>query len=370
MDHIGSLPALIDGGYDGPIYATQPTLAITRLSLEDALSLQRVSPGETKKFIDRFDRLARSVTYDASTVLVGSTSLALREAGHLLGSASAEITSAKSRVILSGDLGRTNSPILRDPNRIWTNQAPVNLVVMECTYGSRDHGHSADEIRNELERIVIDGIRRGGHILVPAFALGRTQTLLWYLNDLVESKRITSIPVFIDTPMGLAATKTYSSFSALFDKEALARIDSGDDPLDFTNLFSVERGRDSRDLVDARGPLIIIAGSGMCNGGRIVGHLSNKLSDPTSTVLFVGHQADGTLGQNISEAASRRRSSVRINGDDVPLLAKIEVLHGLSAHADRSELASWLRAIPSIESVALHHGDRHSQQAFSTFVHA
>ncbi len=363
LDHIGNVPTLLEGGFDAPIYATPPTLQIARLSLEDSLDMQRVSPRDAEALLARFDALSRPMPY-AQRFEAAGLGLTFHEAGHILGSASVEVESRASRVIVSGDLGRNDSPILRDPNTTWTSGKPVDVVVMEATYGERDHAHSHDDIERDLEAVLKDAIARKAKVLVPAFAIGRTQTLLYFLNTLVESKRIPEVPVMIDTPMGLAVTATYQKFRRLFDKEALAKLARGDDPLDFEDLFEVRRGRESRKLHDAEGPMIIIAGSGMCTGGRILGHLRDGLPHETTTVLFVGYQAEGTPGRRIQDAA-KRGGRVRIDGEEVVVRAKVATLKGLSAHADRKELLAWLRHIPNAKRVALHHGEVGAQRAFA-----
>jgi metallo-beta-lactamase family protein len=370
LDHIGSLPALLDGGFDRPIVGTKPTLDIARISLEDSLEMQRLPDAAVRGFLKRFDQLARSVPYGVGggSAFDFPGTITFREAGHILGSASVEIVSAKSRVIVSGDLGRPDSPILMDYNTTWDAGRPVDVVVMEATYGARDHEHSHDDVEQQLKRIVQQAARDKSKVLVPSFAIGRTQTLLWFLNRLVERGDVVNVPVALDTPMGLVVTETYDRFHKLFDKQSLDALGRGDDPLDFEELFSVKRGRDSARLREVPGPLIIIAGSGMCTGGRIVGHLLDGLPDPRTVVCFVGHQAQGTPGRRIQEAA-KTGGVVRLDGMDVPVRARIETLRGLSAHADRSELKRWLGAIPGVRRCALHHGEAEAQRAFATWAH-
>lgn len=362
LDHIGALPILLDRGYDGPILATKATLDIARISLEDSLSMQRASFREIKWFLETFDSLARPVPYDVAGTQVGNLGLNLtfREAGHILGSASVDIVSAQSRVIISGDLGRPDSPILKDPFRDWPNSKPVDLVVMESTYGSRDHEHGHQDIEETLLRVVKETVSKKGKIFIPAFAIGRTQVLLWYLNELAESGRLPRVPVALDTPMGLLVTETYQKFRKLYDKETIAKMQRGDDPLDFDELFVVKKGKDSWRLVDAPGPLIVIAGAGMVTGGRIIRHLIDGLPDPRNTLLFVGHQSVGTPGRRIQEAA-KAGSTFWLDGQEVMIRARIETLRGLSAHADRKELKDWLSHIPGVQRVALHHGEVSAQ---------
>jgi metallo-beta-lactamase family protein len=242
---------------------------------------------------------------------------------------------------------------------------------MESTYGDRDHAKSPGDIQDDLEQIITRALRDGGHILIPAFSIGRTQTLLYYLNALVESGRIDNVPVAVDSPMGLNVTEVYAAHRHLFDADATALLRRGDDPLDFDGLYAVNRSRDSRRLREMEQPAIIIAGSGMCTGGRIVGHLLELLPLPETSVLFVGYQARGTPGRAIQEARrGGRGGSVEIDGKRVAVRAEVQTISGLSAHADRGELAAWLSAISGVKDVALHHGERDGQRRLEEFLAA
>lgn len=363
LDHIGSLPHLLDGGYDKPLLATRATLDIARISLEDSLNMQRASFREIEWFLKTFDKLARPIPYDvAGTNVPGlNLNIVFREAGHILGSASVDIVSEKSRVILSGDLGRPASPILKDAFTAWPAGRDVDVVVMESTYGSRDHEHGHKDIEETLLRVVKDTVAQKGKIFIPAFAIGRTQVLLYFLNELAEAGRLPRVPVALDTPMGLLITETYQKFRKLYDKETVQKLQRGDDPLDFDELFVVKKGKDSWRLVDAPGPLIVIAGAGMITGGRIIRHLISGLPDPKNTLLFVGHQSVGTPGRRLQEAA-KTGAPFWLDGEEITIRARIETLRGLSAHADRKELQSWLGHIPSPKRVALHHGEASAQR--------
>lgn len=368
LDHIGSLPQLLDAGFDKPIFCTRATYEICRISLEDSMGMARMPDREIVEVLRRFEKLTRTLAYDVAATVHGMQgTITFRDAGHILGSASIEIVTDKSRVVFSGDLGRPNSPILRDANSSWKNERDVDLVIMETTYGARDHEHTHEDIEKTLERIVNDAWKRRAKVLIPAFAIGRTQVLLWFLSDLVEKGRIPEIPVALDTPMGLLVTETYKRAKRLYDRETLDRIQHGDDPLDFDSLFAVRSGKDSFRLRNTDGAMIVIAGSGMCTGGRIVGHLMDGLPDPETTVLFVGHQGVGTPGRRIQEVAAAGGGTVRIDGEELPVRARIEVLRGLSAHMDRGELLAWLGNIPRVKRVGLNHGDVNAQQAFLAF---
>ncbi len=367
-DHVGSLPVLLDGGFERPILGTHATLEIADLVLTDGLRLQGASDTEVAQFRRRFKALARAVRYDEAVTLEGfAGDVWFREAGHILGSTSVDIQSAQSRVICSGDLGRPESPILRDYATTWPTERALDLVVLESTYGDRDHQHGHDDVEAELERVLKRALFDGGHVLVPAFAIGRTQTLLYHLNTLVEAGRLPRLPVAVDSPMGLRVTELYQGMRWLFDRESLEKIARGDDPLSFTDLYAVRRGQDSVRLREVSEPMLIIAGSGMCTGGRIVGHLKELLPKPETCVLFVGYQARGTPGRAIQEAARRGGGLVRLDGEDVMVRCEVATLSGLSAHADRAELLRWLRALPNPRRVALHHGEPEAQRAFAAW---
>lgn len=368
-DHVGSVPELLSRGYDGPILGTRATIAVARIVLDDGLRLQHVRDAERARMLALFDRQAKPIGYDTMREHIEgvAASFAFREAGHILGSSSVEMRVAGKRLIFSGDLGRPNSPILRDYNQTWASDSAVDFVLMESTYGDSVHAQSHDDVQRELERILLRAMDLGGHILVPAFAIGRTQTLLYHLNTLVESGRVRNLPVAIDTPMGLAVTETYDEFRGLFDREANERIAHGDDPLAFESLYSVRRAKDSIRLRETKGPMLVIAGNGMCTGGRIVGHLQELLPDEKTCVVFVGFQAPGTTGRAIQDAARRGTGRVYVGGEEVSVRAQIETLSGLSAHADQHELSAWLNAIPGAPRVGLHHGEPEAQRTFAAY---
>ena len=362
-DHVGSLPALLEAGFEGAICGTRATLAIAEINLRDGIRLAGGSDGEVRRFVAQYRELTRPLRYDGAYPIGGMT-VTLREAGHILGSASVEVGLPKSRVVLSGDLGRPGTPLLRDPFTGWSEG--VDLVVMESTYGGREHGCTHAEARDRLEAAVSRAVALEGHVLIPAFAIGRTQTILYLLNELVESGAVPPIPVAVDTPMGIRVTELHQDETALYDAEALGRMAMGDDPLDFEALYAVRRGRDSHRLRELPGPMVVIAGSGMCTGGRIVGHLLDRLPRHETTVLLVGYQVPGTPGHALQRA--RHGATIDLAGERVRVLAKVETLSGLSAHADRQELAAWLAAVPGNPRVALHHGDPEAQEALARWL--
>jgi metallo-beta-lactamase family protein len=291
------------------------------------------------------------------------------EAGHILGSASVVVEMREGddfkRLIFSGDVGRTGLPIIRDP-------APphdgADVVICESTYGNRDH-ESVEGAREQLARVVRETAARGGRLLIPAFAVGRTQELVYDLHSLRRDDKIPNIPIFIDSPLATNATAVFSMHPESYDhNEELVR--NAPNLFDFPMVTFTRDVMESKRLNTMHGPMIIIAASGMCESGRILHHLQHGASDSRNTILIVGFQAEHTLGRRIVE----ERSTLRIFGDDVPLAAQVEVLLGYSAHADRTELQAWLREVRGAgapdgrdtPTVYLVHGEAEAQQAFAT----
>ncbi|HTV17501.1 MAG TPA: MBL fold metallo-hydrolase [Polyangiaceae bacterium] len=365
LDHIGALPALIERGFAGPIYGTAATLAIAGLVLSDALGIEGASPADCERCLSELKRRGRALQY-GQRVTLGNVELVLHDAGHMLGSSSVELTSAKSRVIFSGDLGRPGSPLMHDYNTSWKRGRPVDLVVMESTYGDEEHAHGHDELELELERIMLEAQRRGGSVLVPSFAIGRAQTLLYHMHRLVQAGRIPALPVALDSPRGLRVVNSYAEFAHLIDRETLAAMARGEAPLDFEGLYALDAPAQTPRLSMMPGPMLILAGNGMCTGGRIVGHLRRLLPIDQTTVLFVSYQAEGTPGRAIQRAATRG-GRVWLDHEEVRVRAHVETLSGLSAHADRRELGRWLGAIPDVQKVALHHGEPRVQRSFASW---
>lgn len=370
FDHIGGLPELLLAGKIKQLFATPATLEIAKHLLIDSIRIKGGHNDDCRRFSGAFKRIAAPVRYGQPTQLKNSSlKFTLHEAGHILGSASVELKDTNSRVIISGDLGRPNSPLLRDYHTQWDTDTDVDMVLLESTYGSRCHDASPKELEAQLETTILRSLQDGGHILVPSFAIGRTQTLLYLLNTLVESNRIPELPVAVDTPLGLKVTNTYKRFQRLYDKEAIDKIEQGDDPIDFDSLFSVKRSRDSKKLDELSQPCLIIAGSGMCTGGRIVGHLQQLLELPQTNVIFVGYQAKHTPGAYLQAFEQKRTSNepgtLEIGGQTVEVRAQIDTLPGISAHADQEELTRWLKAVPNVKNVALHHGNHSSQTALA-----
>ena len=374
IDHAGRIPFLVARGFDGPIYCTPATRDLCAIMLADSAHIQ-VKDAE---YLERRGREHAPPLYDQRAVVqtlnqmvsvpynhpitVGPGAVAtFQDAGHILGSASVslDLTEAKTkkRLVFSGDVGRRGLPIIRDP------QPPsgADAVIMESTYGNRDHV-SVEGARVELARVVNEAAARGGRILVPAFAVGRTQELVYDLRSLIEANLIPALPVFVDSPLATRATGVFELHPDAYDRTEVGVRTLGQLFRD-ESIRYVRDATESKGLNSARGPMIIISASGMAESGRIQHHLIHGAPDPRNTVLIVGFQAEHTLGRRIVE----RRPILRILGEDVPLRARVEILNGYSAHADRVELRMWLDTVkktsPNLGPVWLVHGEPTAQTA-------
>lgn len=350
LDHIGYIPRLIKEGFNGPIYCTRATLGLARISLPDSGHIQEEDARHHNRhgssqhspalplYTEReaMDSLShfRSVKYDVITDLPGGAKFRFMPAGHILGSAFAEIYFDNGeRVMMSGDLGRYNTPIIKDPTVIDF----AEYLVVESTYGDRLHSH--EPVLPKLEELLNWAVDNRSTVLVPSFSIGRTQELLYYLKQLDEQGKLPRIPIYVDSPMGLSATELYENAVEERDEEAEMKFNLHDNPLEPRGLRMIRDAQESKRLNDQRGPVFIIAGSGMANGGRIVHHLLHHLDDPSTLVIFTGYQAEGTLGRTILEGAPR----IHLLGQEVQVRARIDKLNALSAHADQGEIMQWLR---------------------------
>lgn len=360
IDHCGLLPKLVREGFHGRIYCTDATADITKIMLVDSARLQEEDAQFKKKRHEKEGRQGAHpevplytvkdaeacfpqfypVPYGETLRLADGVEVVFHDAGHVLGSSMLMLNvtqNGESRNILfSGDVGRRNRPILKDPTLF--DQA--DYVIVESTYGDRLH-EDGDKIADELAEVINSTVAVGGNIVVPSFALERAQENLYYMNELLAAKRIPSIMVFFDSPMAVSITEIFERHLDLFDKEARDLIQKGDSPFDFPGLTRVTTTDASKAINNIAGSVMIIAGAGMCNGGRIKHHLVSNISRPESTIMFVGYQAIGTLGRQILDGAKK----VRILGQMYKVKARIAQLSGFSAHADRDELMSWLSAI-------------------------
>ena len=347
IDHSGYLPLLARQGFRGPIYCTSGTADLLEIVLPDAAHLQeeeaeranRKGYSQHKPALPLYSledahaalALVERCGYDrAFAVTEGMTAL-LRHAGHIIGSATVELQFEGVQLVFSGDLGRYDRPILRDPETV----PAADVLLLESTYGDRPHPVGAEDA---LSRIVRDAAASGGTILVPAFAVDRTQELLWILHRLEGAGRVPVLPVYIDSPMAIEVTDVYRRHPEDYDAEMARALASGDRPLAPGNLHIARTEQESRAINQVRGPAIIISSSGMATGGRILHHLTQRLPDPLTTVLLVGFQAAGTRGRALEEGARE----LRMFGQMIPVRARIERIDALSAHADAAETLRWL----------------------------
>ena len=355
LDHCGLVPLLFQHGYNGPVIAHYATGELAPILWQDTLSINAY---DSCQLYDRaaFQKAIKSITYYdyEEPFNIDDIKIMLYDAGHILGSSHVEIEYDGKRVLFSGDIGPRNTPIINDPNFTWKDS--FDLVVIESTYGNRTHKSRVDTI-NEFKDLVIDVIKKHGVLLIPAFAIGRTQEIIYHLNSLVESGEIPTIPVLIDSPMANKVTGIYRKYTVCYDDETVEQIESGDKPLDFKGLYHVKSSDESRSLTQLRPPFIIVAGSGMCNSGRIVHHIKNFIGSESTTIMIVGWQGKGTLGRKLADGAK----SVKIDGEDYQVKAKIATLNGFSAHADQKELLEWSKAIPTGDTNTMwivNHGEK------------
>jgi metallo-beta-lactamase family protein len=370
LDHTGRLPLLTRFGYKGPIYATPATIALAELILKDAAYLQGedarrqnrrraeagkppIEPLYTLKEVDRLNPLYRRLRYDHPTKVAPGISVRAVEAGHILGSASLELTveegSRRKVIVFSGDIGPRGAPLHRDPVPF----KHADLVFMESTYGDKEHPSLA-ETAVAAREAVKETVQQGGRVLVPVFAVGRSQLLLYLLAGAFKRRTLEPFPIFLDSPMAIRATDIYRSHEELFDAEAIAMRRSGDLSANLRTVKICQKAVDSLALVRKPGPWMVLAGAGMCTGGRIMHHLQNHLPDPTTLLLMVGYQSRGSLGRALADGAKE----VRIAGQKVPVRARTHLLGGLSGHAGQSDLLNWVGSIASSRPrVILTHGE-------------
>jgi metallo-beta-lactamase family protein len=373
IDHTGYLPRLVREGYAGPVFCTPPTRALLQYLLPDAGRLQeeeagyanrkgysRHRPAEplfTEEDARRALQLLRELPFDQESSVLPGMQVSFHRVGHIIGAGFIKVAAGGAPILFSGDVGRRDVPILKDPEPIL----PAKYVLLESTYGDRLHGAESPLVR--LEKVVCDTISRRGVVLIPAFAVGRTQEVLYYLRQLQRERKIPDdLPIFVDSPMAVSAVEIYRDFTTEHDVEMRELEDADLSPIDGRWVRLVRSVDDSKSLNGVRGPAIIISASGMLNGGRVLHHLKQRLPDPDTTLLFVGYQAEETLGRQILDGAR----SVRIHGEIVPVAARIEEIPALSAHADQAELVEWFAKIPAPpERTFLVHGEDAARAALA-----
>jgi len=417
LDHCGRTPALTRSGFRGPIHATRGTVDLTEIVLRDSAKLQveftnrwnrrqarkaeraakqadaetqseaaaqetddpslpdrlRHAPPEGKTEIrqplydehdvDRAMEQMRGCDYGDEVRVTDGVTAVFHDAGHILGSAIIELRvtddGTDHTIVFSGDLGRDGSPILRDPTPI----SHAEYVVVESTYGNREHAPHAEAI-DDLVTAVGEVASDAGILLVPAFAIGRTQELIWVLDDLVREGRIPRIPLYLDSPMASRATGVYDDHPETYDEETQQLLRSGDSPLKYPGQQFTDSVEESKAIRYANRPIMVVASSGMLTGGRIMHHLKDFLPEPKCTLLFIGYQGEGTLGRHIQEGGT----SARIDGEEIPVRCRIRSISGFSAHADQHELEAWLGhfgADGRPKTVFIVHGDPDAADAFA-----
>ncbi len=364
LDHIGRLPKLVKDGFCGKIFGTSATLDLTRLMLKDELNLQPqesdLSERESlfsQKDLEKTFTLFQAVEYHQKIQipsLFSQSSINAKEeiffklldAGHILGSAIIEVFAEGKKIVFSGDLGNQPTPLLR-PTEFPSS---ADYILVESTYGDRTHPDLLQR-KDLLEDTIEEVVGKGGVLMIPAFALERTQELLYELNELVENDRIPKVPVFVDSPLAIHSIEVYKKYERYYSKEAAYLLRSGDKIFDFPRLIFTPDVNQSKRINDTPPPKVIIAGSGMSTGGRILYHEERYLPDPQNCLLFICYQAEGTRGRAIQDGAKE----VEIFGKIVPVKAKIKSIQGYSAHADREGLFKWLYHIKSSALIQKQH---------------
>jgi metallo-beta-lactamase family protein len=340
IDHIGRIPKLVRDGFSGVIYSTPQTKEISAVMLEDSMGvLEKEARSEGKEIfygerdVARSIELWRGIEGREAADIVGGVQARFLDAGHILGSSIIEILIGGKKIVFTGDLGNSPAPLLKDTDVV----SDADYLIMESVYGDREH-QAREDRKGQLEDVIEDTVRRGGALMIPAFSLERTQVLLYHLNELVENGRIPSLPVYLDSPLAIKVTDIYKRHAMEFKKEVQRQIEGGDDIFNFPNLHFTLSTEESKNIAAVPNPKVIIAGSGMSNGGRIIHHERRYLPDPKSTLLLVGYQAAGSLGRILADGAKE----VTIMGERVPVRARVANISGYSAHKDCSGLVEFV----------------------------
>ncbi|MBL4932004.1 MBL fold metallo-hydrolase RNA specificity domain-containing protein [Clostridium paridis] len=378
IDHSGRIPLLYKQGFKGRIIATEATKDLCEVMLEDSGHIQEMEtewvnrkrmrkgqaslePLYTAKMAKLSMYLFEGYPYDKWIELFDGFKFRFRDAGHLLGSAIIEMLidedGKETKLVYSGDLGNKDMPILRDPTIVEN----ADYVIIESTYGNKLHGVFKNDLK-QLVNIIDETFKRGGNVIIPSFAVGRTQEVLYALNSYVENKELKNVKVYVDSPLAIEATEIFDYHSNDFDEDTQVLIEKGDDPFEFEGLIFSKSTEESLEVNKIKKGAVIISASGMCEAGRIKHHLKHNLWRNESSVVFVGYQAEGTLGRAIVDGAEK----VKIFGEEIAVNAKIYNLEGLSGHADRNGLVSWLEGFKEKpKAILLVHGEKESQESFN-----
>ncbi|HNV12660.1 MAG TPA: MBL fold metallo-hydrolase [bacterium] len=368
IDHCGRLPKLFKDGFRGKIYCTAATRDLTVLMLTDSakiISSEALSHG-MEPFYSEDDvffvsKLFKELPYNEEIVIAGDVKIKLGNSGHVLGSSFFEVwikeNKKEKKLVFSGDLGNSPARIIRDLDFV----AGADLVFIESTYAGQEH-ESREEGIKQIRKAVIECIKNKGTLMIPIFALEKVQEILYELNSLVENKKIPYVPMFLDSPLAIKATEIYKNYEYLYDKESTELIVSGDDLFDFPGLEFTLSSQQSKTINNLRPPKVVLAGGGMCMGGRIQYHLKFNLDDPNSHVLLVAYQVKGSLGRKLMTG----HKTVVIDNATVPVRAKVSTINSYSAHADHGALLSWLKRIknPKPQHVFVVHGEEESNVKF------
>lgn len=367
-DHTGRLPLLVKRGFTGPIYCTPPTKELGKLILEDAFRIMYdesrscgIEPLYEKHHLEQAFAQMKGMNYHTQFTPAGHFHCTLFNAGHILGSSFVTVDTGAGRIVFSGDIGNDQVPILPSTEAI----DHADVIISESTYGNRDHD-PASERNDVLHGFVREVIERGGTLMIPAFSIERSQELLYAIDQLVDAGEMPkNIPIFLDSPLAIKSTELYRHFKHYleFDRPILQSPDK--DFFSFKGLKETLSVDDSKHINDVKGPKIIIAGSGMMSGGRIMHHLKRYLPDPNSGLLIIGYQASGTTGRAIEDGAKE----VTIDGAIIPVRAEVKTMHSFSAHGDRGKMRRWLKPTQGpAKKIFLVHGDPEAKTAFATYL--
>ncbi|MDD6899308.1 MAG: MBL fold metallo-hydrolase [Treponema porcinum] len=384
-DHCGLLPVLTKKGFTGNIYATPATRDIANLVMMDSARIQardaeflaKQANKKGEKFTwrplfneDDVVKTANqiiSLSYNRKMYIAPNVSLEFYDAGHILGSGFAYLTitngSEETRVLFTGDIGRKEKPIIRNPA---VNMPPPDYIVLESTYGNRKH-EDAEFAMKELERVVRDTCSKKGKIIIPSFAIERAQELVFYLHLLTDRKKIPVIPIYVDSPMAANATSVFRVHPECYDESVNeAFLKHHKNPFGFGSLSFTTSVEESKSLNDKEGPMIIISADGMCEAGRVLYHLANEIGNERNTILIVGYMAENTLGRKIRDG----EKEVKILGDMYHVNAKVEQINAFSAHADYTEMTDWLKTIDTsrLKNIFLVHGEKEAQEFFTDYL--
>lgn len=381
IDHSGRIPYLVKMGFKGKIYCTKATFELTRIMLLDSAKVMFEDYlSSKKKALRRGEEIKEPLYYEEDVIntydnfflleyndvvkITPNLSFVLKDAGHIIGSSYVELNIKDNgnikKIIFSGDLGNRNKPIVRDP---VCPSKDVNYLFIESTYGDREHKDFQSSYE-ELKFAIKDTFQRGGNVIIPSFALERTQELLYLFREMYEKKELPPCRVFLDSPLAIKATNLFIQYYDYFDEEAQKIYESGKNPFYFPYLIFTSSVEDSKNINNIKERAIIIAGSGMCNGGRILHHLKHNLWNEKNSIIFTGFQAKGTLGRKIIDG----ERYVNIYGEQIQVKAKVYTINGFSSHADRKILSNFIKHISNIEKIFLIHGEKDVMNNFKIFL--